>query len=184
MELSTLHGKIYTRKAVAQLLGLSEKRIKQLTEDGTIKEFSYGHYKLWPTAKAYITYLQNAAGSLDYNAEKAGLTKVKREDAELSLALRRGELHRAADVEFILTNMLIAFKAKLEALPHKTLPLLINVMEGNSAPDEVLVILRKAIEEAVGELRDYAPELFSSDNADMEEAITTDDKRKHNSIVQ
>ena len=156
-------GKIYTRKAIAQLLGLSEKRIKQLTEDGTIKEFSHGHYKLWPTAKAYITYLQNAVGSLDYNAEKASLTKVKREDAELSLSLRRGELHRAVDVEFILTNMLIAFKAKLEALPHKILPVLVSAMNGGAAPDEVLVILRKAIEEAVGELRDYAPDLFNAD---------------------
>ena len=160
-----MRGKIYTRKAVAQLLGLSEKRIRQMTEDGTIKEFSHGHYKLWPTAKAYITYLQNTAGSLDYNTEKAGLTRVKREDAELSLALRRGELHKAADVEFILTNMLMAFKAKLEALPHKILPVLINAMDSRAAPDEVLVILRKAIEEAVGELRDYAPDLFNSDSA-------------------
>ena len=159
----TLQGKIYTRKAIAELLGLSERRIKQLTEDGTIKEFSHGHYKLWPTAKAYITYLQNAAGSLDYNAEKASLTRVKREDAELSLALRRGQLHRADDVEFILTNMLIAFKAKLEALPNKILPLLINAMQGDTASDEVLVILRKSIEEAVGELRDYVPDLFSVD---------------------
>ena len=162
-------GKIYTRKAVAELLGLSEKRIKQLTEDGAIKEFSHGHYKLWPTAKAYITYLQNAAGSLDYNAEKASLTKVKREDAELSLALRRGELHRATDVEFILTNMLMAFKAKLEALPHKILPLLVNAMEGDAAPDEALVILRKAMEEAVGELRDYTPDLFNSDGNGADE---------------
>ena len=157
------YGKIYTRKAIAQLLGLSEKRIKQLTEDGTIKEFSHGHYRLWPTVKSYISYLQNAGGSLDYNAEKANLTRVKREEAELSLSLRRGELHRAEDVEFILTNMLIAFKAKLEALPHKILPLLINAMEHNNAPNEVLIILRKAIEEAVDELRDYAPDLFNSD---------------------
>ena len=161
-------GKIYTRSAIAELLNLSEKRIKQLTDDDTIKEFSHGHYKLWPTAKAYITYLQNATGSLDYNAEKANLTKVKREDAELSLALRHGELHRAADVEFIMTNMLMAFKAKLEALPHKILPLLVNAMDSGSPPDEVLVILRKAIEEAVGELRDYAPDLFNSDNSGVE----------------
>ena len=121
-------GKVYTRKVIAQILDTSERQVRRLTDDGVILEFSHGHYKLFPTVQAYINYLRSQlGGGDDYNAERASLTRVKREDAELELALKRNELHRAADVEFVMGNMLAAFKAKLETLPHKALPSLLNI---------------------------------------------------------
>jgi len=113
-------GKIYTRKIIAQVLNLSEKRVKQLTEDGIIEEYSDGHYKLLAAVQGYIKYLQSQVSgegqATDLNQEKAQLTRIKREDAELELQLKRNELHRSSDVEFIMTNMIIAFKAKLDVL--------------------------------------------------------------------
>lgn len=168
-------GKIYTRKAIAQVLELSEKRIKQLTEDGTIEEFSPGHYKLWPTAKSYIAYLRSQIAdddsASDYNTEKARLTRLKREEAELDLQLRRNELHRASDVEFIMTNMLMAFRAKLDTMPYKVLPSIMNIPEGADKMEVILDILKKSASEALNEFSSYNPNDFTAEKyiSDFEE---------------
>ena len=160
-------GKIYTRKTIAQILTLSERRVKQLVEEGVIEEFSPGHFKLLPAIQGYIGYLQSQIGDDDstsnYNVEKARLTKLKREDAELDLQLRRNELHKSSDVEFIMTNMLVAFKAKLETLPHKVLPSLLSIPPGKEQTEHLLEVLKNAMNEALGELAGYSPELFDED---------------------
>jgi vacuolar-type H+-ATPase subunit F/Vma7 len=158
-------GKIYTRKIIAEVLMLSEKRVKQLTDEGILKEFSEGHYKLLPAVQGYIGYLQNmlGGGSTDYNQEKAKLTQIKREDAELELKQKRNELHKSGDVEFIVTNMLIAFKAKLEVLPYKTLPAILNIPDTADKADYISSALKSAVDEALNELAEYNPEQFDEE---------------------
>jgi len=160
-------GKIYTRKVIAQVLNLSEKRIKQLTEDGIIEEYSDGHYKLLPAVQGYVEYLKSQLSSdgqaTDLTREKAQLTRLKREDAELDLQLKRNELHHSADVEFIMTNMLIAFKAKMEVFPYKVLPAILNMPDGEDKKDYLVEALKDAVEEALNELSDYDPEYFDED---------------------
>ena len=180
-------GKIYTRRLIAQVLGISEKRVKQLTDDGIISEFSHGHYKLLPAVQGYIGYLQSLISDSDdgsnYNIEKARLTKAKREDAELNLQVKRNELHRSADVEFVLTNMLVAFKAKLNVLPHKVLPDLMNVPSGTETIDHFVAVLKKEVAEALEELAAYDPELFNTEAyiARQEERFASEDSEVINS---
>ena len=161
-------GMIYTRKIIAQVLTISEKRVKQLTDEGIIEEFSNGHYKLLPSVQAYIGYLQKQLSdddeASDYNVEKAKLTRAKREDAELELQVKRNELHRASVVEFIMTNMIVAFKAKLEVLPYKVLPSILGVPDGKEKPDRIADILKAAVEEALSELADYNPGQFDPES--------------------
>jgi len=158
---------IFARKVVAQVLKLSEKRVKQLTDDGILTEFSPGHYKLIPAVQAYIEYIRAQIADDDpasnHNVEKAKLTRAKREDAELALQLKRGELHRAADDEFIMTNMLIAFKAKLEVLPFKVLPSIINIPPDRDKVDYLTEVLREAVAEALDELAGYDPGMFGDE---------------------
>ena len=157
-------GKVYSREIIAKALNLTEKRVKQMTDSGIIAEASPGNYALYPTMQKYIAYLQNQVADddkgSDYNLEKARLTRAKREDAELELQVKRQELHRAADVEFILTNMLVAFKAKLETLPHKVLPSIINAPEGKERGERITEVLRVAVDEALNELSAYKPGMF------------------------
>jgi len=156
-------GKIYTRKAIAQVLMISEKRAKQLTDDGIIEEFSQGHYKLLPAIQGYVGYLQSmvSGGSIDGNEEKARLTRIKREDAELDLQVKRNELHHAHIVEFIVTNSILAFKAKMETLPYKVLPQLMAIPDGSDKSERILAILKKSTAEALTELAAYNPEDFT-----------------------
>ena len=161
------NGAIYTRKAIAEILELSEKRVSQLTDSEHIKEFSPGHYKLLPAIRGYIRFLKSQMadgdGTSDYNTEKARLTKAKREDAELDLRLRKNELHEAADIEFIMTNMLIAFKAKLETLPYKVLPSVMNIPEDKDKAEYLVGVLKAVVDEALNEFADYSPELFNEE---------------------
>ena len=163
----TNKGKVYTVKFIAQVLDLSEKRVKQMTEEDIIPEYSDGHYKLLPTVQGYIRYLKSQLAddgkATDLTKEKAQLTRIKREGAELDLQLRRNELHQSADVEFIMTNMIIAFKAKLEVLPYKVLPAILSVPEGDNKKDFLVDALKTAIEEALNELSEYDPEYFDEE---------------------
>ena len=160
-------GAIFTRKVIADLFFLSEKRIRQLTDEGIIEEYSNGYYALVPAVKGYIRYLQRQISdddsSSDYNTEKAKLTKTKREDAELDLMVKRGELHKASDIEFIMTNMLIALREKLLTLPNKVISQIVATPSGDEYNDAVIKILHSAVLDALNELSGYSKELFDPD---------------------
>lgn len=154
-------GIIYTKATIAQILGLSERRIGQLTKEGDLEEFSPGHYKLLPTIRAYIRYLneqiEQKTNKTELDLEKERLTRIKSENAELDLGLKRNDHHLAADVEFAVTNMLIAFKAKIETLPYKVLPAIMNVPEGADKAEHLTDTLKQAVAEALKELVAYSP---------------------------
>ena len=83
---------LYTSKAVAQWLGLTERRIRQMRDAGIIREAKPGLYDMKPTVQAYLAYLRN--GTDDLNQQRAELTRAKKEMAKLELDERRGDLHR------------------------------------------------------------------------------------------
>ena len=90
-------GVVYTKAAIAKMLGISERRIGQLTKDGELEEFSPGHYKLLPTFKAFIRYqdeqIKTKTSKTELDLEKERLTRVKSENAELDLGLKRNDDH-------------------------------------------------------------------------------------------
>ena len=71
-------GVIFTKEAIAKVLGVSERRVGQLVKDNIIEEFSPGHFKLIPTIRAYIQFLQNTK-----NEERERLTRIKSDTAAL-----------------------------------------------------------------------------------------------------
>ena len=160
-------GKIYTRKIIAQVLGLSERHVKRLTDDGHIEEHTNGTYKLLPAVQGYIKYLRlqiaDDDSASEYSVEKAKLTKLRREDAEMTMRLRRNELHSAEVIEFVLVNALTAFKAKVETLPYSVLPNLLNMPGDTTAAYHFVKVLTAAVSEVLAELPDYEPEMFAAD---------------------
>ncbi|MCL2249126.1 MAG: hypothetical protein FWC13_07620 [Oscillospiraceae bacterium] len=141
---------------MAQVLDITERRVMQLTQDGIIEEHCAGGYRLLPTLQRYIRYLRAGQDNVEF-------AKIKRESAALDLALKKGEMHKTADVEFVVTNMLVAFKSKLETLPHKTLPAIIGVPDGDDRVESVTAILKSAFDEALAELSPYDPAMFNVD---------------------
>ena len=151
---------LYTSKAVAQWLGLTERRIRQMRDAGIIREARPGLYDMKPTVQAYLAYLRNNTG--DLNQQRAELTKAKKELAELELGERKGNLHRTEDVEQALTTMLMNFRTKIMSMPAK----LAKTVAGMSESAEIYDLLKKETDEALDELSDYDKAFAVREDAD------------------
>ncbi len=148
-------ARVFKRKIIADLLNLSEKRVKQLTDEGILTEIKKDHYGLKDSVQCYVKYLQNMISdrdySSDYNVEKTRLTKAKREKEEMELALKSGALHKAEDITFTVSNMLIAFKSKMLSIPSKLAPKVAKEKDINT----INALLTDEINEALNELSEY-----------------------------
>ena len=149
--------KVYTVKTVARFLDLTERRVRQLKDEGVIEEYNgmSGFYDLIPTAHNYINYLRRrnpeSGESIDYNTERAKLMKAKRQDIEFDLGLKERDLHTSADVEAAVTNILLNFKSRLMSIPAKLSP----VLSKKTDKAEIHKIIKDSVYEALNELSDY-----------------------------
>jgi phage terminase Nu1 subunit (DNA packaging protein) len=158
---------------LATILGITDRRVRQLVQEGVINAKSRGKYELVKTVQLYCNYLRqktevdsNKQGAkVDYETERALHEKVKREKADLQFKVMKGELHRAQDVENIMVDMITNAKTKLLGIPAKAAPMII----GYTDIPRVQSILQKAVEETLGELANYNPELFTNKSVLVDE---------------
>jgi len=82
---------------IAQLFGVTVRRVQQLTQEGVIKTVEVPgqgrRYELVPTIKTYIQYLSDKAYGKSRSAKESELKEQKLE-AEIALKESQGELHR------------------------------------------------------------------------------------------
>jgi phage terminase Nu1 subunit (DNA packaging protein) len=159
---------LVSSKTLEALFGVADRTVRHLADEGIIKRDSHGKYLLWNSAKSYITALKvmnagrNNAKTEDeeYNLEfeKAQHEHVKRQITDIKLQLIKGQVHKAEDVEKVMSNMFARFKSKMTALPSKLAPRL----EGKPRT-EIQKILKKEIDAALTELSSYNPQDFYSD---------------------
>ena len=69
----------------------------------------------------------------------------------MELRLRKNELHEAEEIEKVMTDTLIKFKARLMAIPAKQSPILSKKKDQT----EIFKLLKAAIDEALEELADF-----------------------------
>lgn len=150
---------LYTSKVVAQWIGLTERRVRQLRDEGVIEEYKPGLYDLQPTVLRYIRYV-GGAGKESLTHERTMLTAAKRQAAEMENDLRRGDLHKTADIERGMKTMILNIRSRFLALPAKLSPALAS-MGGNQT--EIFDTMKAAIDETLEELSDYRVALVSQD---------------------
>lgn len=109
---------LYTSKVIAQWLCLTERRVRQLRDEGVIVEARPGLYELQPTVARYIKYL-GGAGKESLNTERMKLTAEKRKAAEMDNDLRRGDLHSTQDIEKGIQTMCLNIRSRFLAMPAK-----------------------------------------------------------------
>lgn len=116
---------------IAKLYGSDVRRIQQLNKEGVIK--GYGRpamYDLLPTVMALFEYQRKIIQGKEKdhtvtNLEEEKLRaevemkKAKAEAAQLELKELRGNLHRAEDVEVIITDHVLYLRSMLMAMPGK-----------------------------------------------------------------
>ena len=148
--------------ALEKIIGVSDRRIRQLAEENIIIRAAKGRYKLMDSITNYILTLkvqmeannaESVDGEIDLEEEKAIHERVKRHISELKLQTMRGELHKSEDVERVMMDMLASVRAKLLSMPTKLAPILVS----RSEIDFVRNTINREVMEALNELKDYNP---------------------------
>ncbi|WP_198510291.1 hypothetical protein [Bacillus solitudinis] len=154
---------IVTTKEMSEILGLSDRRIRQLENDGALVKITHGKFDLPASIRAYINHLNtDTVEELNKTEEEALWTRARRQKAELELQIMKGELHRSEDVKRVMNNMLGAFRARILAIPSKTA----GPLQGKSDFNEIRGILKESVYEALTELSDYDPYVFYAESKD------------------
>jgi len=140
---------------LAAIVGKSDRWIRQLTNEGVLKQVSRGKYVLSDAIQAYIEHVMG--GKEDNNKpryidEKTEHERLKKERAALELQRLRGELHLAKDVELLVSDLILTTKTKLQAIPSKLAPKL------DQEPRTVIEReLRREINAVLESLANYEP---------------------------
>lgn len=147
---------LYTKAAFGKALDLSGNEIEYLTKAGIISYKTGKTYDFEDSVKALITYYKEKVGegengTADYATERALLMRAKRKEQEYETGLKEGELHKAKDVELIVTKMLMNFRSRIMAVPSKLAPRLTKENDTNA----IYEILKEAMDDALNELSDY-----------------------------
>ena len=147
---------------LGNIFGVTDRRIRQMAEEGIIVRAAKGRYNLVDSLKNYILSLKlavdsndsdNPDGELNFEEEKALHERVKRHISEMKLQTMKGELHKADDVRHVMTDMLSSFKTRMMNIP---------VLEDRDA-GYIKERLTSEVTEALNELKDYNPADFYSD---------------------
>lgn len=142
---------LYTSKVVADWLGVSERRVRQLRDEGVISEARSGLYDLKATVSKYITYLGGSSRET-LNAERTKLTAEKRKAAEMENDLRRRVLLNTGEIEAAMKTVFLNIRSRMLTIPAKLSPVLESK---NGDRDAIYSELEKAIREALEDLSNY-----------------------------
>lgn len=118
-------------QVMAKIFGVSTRRIEQLKAEGIIQgQGKPTKYDLLPTIQAYIRFLSDKAYGREKKERSAELEEAKllaevsikqakAEAAKMELEELQGKLHRAEDVEAIMTDHVLFLRSMLMAMPGK-----------------------------------------------------------------
>lgn len=156
---------LYTSKVVAAWLGLTDRRVRQLRDEGVLPETQPGLWELRPTVGRYIAYLRK--GSDDLNAERTKLTAEKRKAAERENRIRDGEVHNAEDVERAVKTLCLNIRGRILSIPAKVAPELATM---GGQQDRIFDALMGTVREALEELSDYRTAFAKAAEEDSDDA--------------
>lgn len=153
---------------LADVLGVSDRRIRQLAEEGILVKAARGRYLLLESLKNYIILVKTAAESkecqtqerIDLNNEKAIHERVKRQISERRLKVMDGSLHKSEDVQRVMMDIFMNIRTKLLAVPAKTAPMLTNRNDAGYIQE----LLAGEVVEVLKELKEYDPKEFYSED--------------------
>ena len=151
-------------QTVAQVFGLTVRRIQQLTQDGILVTEADGKrrvYDLPDTVQRYIRYVserlnaKSGIGAAEIERRKelaeAELKEAKAEIASLDLKELWGKMHRSEDVEQKTMELVYAIRAMLQALPGR----LAMDLAAITKPAEVSERLKTEINHVLSQLSNH-----------------------------
>lgn len=186
-ENTTTEKGYYKTEVIANLFGVSVRRIQQLTQDGviaTVQTKQGRRYELAPTIQRYIKYLSDKAYGKSRSETEAKLKEQKLR-AEIALKESQGELHKlrtdiaagnyisVEEVKIDYSRFFISFKKFAMSIPSKLAgrlagfidPVEVRQIE-NELQKEVTKLLKSFVVSAVIEERQPVKEKDKSDNGE------------------
>ncbi len=145
---------------LGEIIGVTDERVRQLEDKGILECKMQGRKKLFdlvPSVNAYINFIKEpstpvntdislatAKADLKYKESRAG-------KMELELKELQGTMHRAEDVEVIVTDMIAKLRAAILALPGR---LAVDTAAATTAK-ETSAVIKKAVDELLNEMAEY-----------------------------
>lgn len=177
----------YRTEVIANLFGVSARRIQQLTQDGviaTVQTKQGRRYELAPTIQRYIKYLSDKAYGKSRSETEAKLKEQKLR-AEIALKESQGELHKlrtdiaagnyisVEEVKIDYSRFFVSFKKFAMSIPSKLAgrlagfvdPVEVRQIE-NELQKEVTKLLKSFVVSAVIEERQPVKEKDKTDNGE------------------
>lgn len=156
---------LYTSRVVAQWIGVTDRRVRQLRDKGVLTEVKPGYYDLKASVLRYINYIREGTEAVNLNEERAGLMKAKREAAEMENALARKELHKSEDIELGLKTIFLNIRSRFLSLPSKLTPAL-SSMGGDRL--RIYDALQDAMIEVLEEMSDWRTTLAEAESGERD----------------
>ncbi|MFK4167722.1 hypothetical protein ACI2LM_15895 [Paenibacillus lautus] len=155
-EAEKLHERIVGTGELAAIIGKSDRWVRQLTGEKVLQQVERGKYILGEAIQAYCEHVAGGKEEdkrprlIDYKTEHE---KTKAEKAALELEHMKGNLHAAADVELLLSDLILTTKSRILGVPSR-----ISTECENESAEVVEDIVRREIETALASLAKYTPD--------------------------
>jgi len=172
-------------KTISAAFDCNQAYIARLRDEHVVEMQGRGKYDLVASTANYINRLRNKTEKIDgdgnvidFHTEKARLTKMQADKAEMEVRELSGELVRVTDVVLEWQHILADVKGKLLSIPSKLATLVADI----DNPGEAQEIIEQYVREALQELADYGNQPKSKTDVDAGDERTqaapkTDRKR-------
>lgn len=168
-------------QVIARLLMISERRVQQLANEGVIPRTESRRYNLEESVQAYIQFLQGknvgramADEQIDFHEEKARLTKIQADKAQLELDEMARSLVKAEEVSREWYNAVTDCKGRLLSIPSKAAPIVAAETSAGACKKIIDDLVFEALEE-LGSYGNREREEADPEGDDSVEAATEDD---------
>ncbi len=167
---------IVNQKELAQCLGISSRRVRQLKDEGLFQlSKAERGYILEKSIQEYIEYKVNAEtgrrASISKEEVQAEHEEVKMKISLLKLRKLRRELHEAEDVEAFLSSMLLRFRNRLLAVPSK----LAMEVAGETDLNVIMQVTKREMLAVLEELAEYDPDEIDGQKGEDDEDLEEDE---------
>ncbi|WP_424138654.1 hypothetical protein [Roseomonas chloroacetimidivorans] len=180
-------AEVISAATLGSIIGVSERRIRELRDEGVIPDDGAGRYVLGDAVRAYCAHIRPAAGKAagggseaaeDLDANRARESRLRGDRLELINAQLRAELVPAAEMEAVVGTVFDAVRGKMLAVPSRAAPVLVGEKTALGIQDKLTEIVHDACgdlaaTEAVATIKDRARRRAGRgavDDADAEEA--------------
>ncbi|EDI0969752.1 hypothetical protein CC915_23235 [Salmonella enterica subsp. enterica serovar Newport] len=124
--MSKLTDMMVTDADLAELTGLSSRRIRQLVESGRLTRAGRNRYQLAEVFMALVEEMSGGDKASELTAERVRKLRAEATLAELELARQRGEVAPIDEFQSVWANRFTIIRANMLQLPQRVVTMLIG----------------------------------------------------------